>query len=59
MKEFLSHKNVPFTERNISDDDAARDEFIAKGFLSVPVTEVDGVAVLGFDPKRLGELIGA
>ena len=57
-KDFLARKGVPFTERNISEDNSARDELIALGFSAVPVIRVDGETMLGFSAPRLSRMLG-
>ena len=46
---------------DIEADPAAKDELLEKingNFQGVPVTDVDGEIVLGFDRKKLSQLIG-
>ncbi|MEE8201544.1 MAG: glutaredoxin family protein [Candidatus Acidoferrales bacterium] len=57
MKEFLSQKNVDFTERNVAADEAALGELEKLGYLSTPVTVIAGEAVVGFDQPRLEKLL--
>lgn len=57
VKEFLSQYGVRFTVRNVVTDETARAEFAAAGFLLPPVTVIGGVAVAGFQPERLLELL--
>ncbi len=57
VKEFLSQKNVDFTERNVAADEAALGELEKLGYLSTPVTVIDGEAVVGFDQPRLEKLL--
>ncbi len=57
VKEFLSQYGVAFTVRNVATDAAARAEFERAGFLLPPVTVINGVAVPGFQPERLLELL--
>lgn len=57
MKEFLSQKGIAFTEKNIAADETAMNELQKLGFMSTPVTVVDGEAVVGFDQPRLEELL--
>ena len=57
-KEFMSQNGIKFTERNIGDDPSARDELTRKGFRAVPVIQVGGESMVGFNPKRLRELLG-
>jgi glutaredoxin len=58
-KEFLSSKGVPFTDVNVVEDPAGRDELIRRtGQLAVPVILVGDAVVVGFDRPRLSELLG-
>jgi glutaredoxin len=57
VKEFLSQNNIPFTDRNIAADEAALAELEQLGYRTTPVTLVDGVAVVGFDAKKLARLL--
>jgi hypothetical protein len=50
---------VPFTERNVEEDDAAYGELIALGFRTVPVTVVGDAVVKGFDAAALHAAIAA
>ena len=58
MKEFLSQKQVEFTERNIAADEAAVGDLEQLGYMTTPVTLVDGEVVVGFDRARLERLLG-
>ncbi len=58
VKEFLSQKQVEFTERNIAADEAAVGELEKLGYMTTPVTLVDGEVVVGFDRARLERLLG-
>lgn len=59
MKEFLSREGVPFTARNVDEDDAAYDELIALGMRTVPVTAFGGETVKGFDVSALSSAVAA
>ena len=41
----------------MSQDEAALDELQKLGLMTTPVTVVDGEVVVGFDQKKLGELL--
>ncbi len=56
-KEFLSQKGVPFEERDVSSDESALAELQRRGPMTAPVTLVDEEVVVGFDEKRLSELL--
>ncbi len=59
MKEFLSHHNVPFTDRNVADDpDALRELTEKTGRRATPVILVDGDVIVGFDRGKLERLLG-
>ena len=58
MKEFLSQKNVGFTEHDVSQDRAAAREMITRtGQKGVPVTVIDSEAIIGFDVARLEQAL--
>jgi glutaredoxin len=53
VKELLSREAVPFTARNVDEDDRAYDELMALGFRTIPVTVIGGRPIKGFDPAAL------
>lgn len=54
VKAFLDENKVAYTEIDIEKDDKARDEMVKKtGNLSIPVTDVDGEIIIGFDKPAL------
>lgn len=59
-KEWLAHNKIDFTEKKVDQDPEAYEEFIKKmgGPSGVPVTDVDGEIVLGFDREKLRKLLG-
>lgn len=58
-KAFFKENNISYEEKDVSTDAAARDEMIAKSNqMGVPVIDVDGKLVVGFDKARLQKLIG-
>ena len=59
VKEFLSQKGVEFTERDITVDDTAIAELEELGYMTTPVTVIDGEVVIGFDREKLEQLLGA
>ncbi len=58
VKEFLSQNNIGFLERNIAADDTALRELEKFGYMTTPVTVIDGEAVVGFDRPKLERLLG-
>lgn len=58
-KEFFRENNIQYEEKNVATDAAARDLMVQKsGQLGVPVIDIDGEIVVGFDKPRLAELLG-
>ena len=56
-EEFLSQKGVAFETRDVINDPVAMEELVETGVLTTPVTLIDGEVVVGFDRKRLEELL--
>lgn len=57
-KEFLSSKNISFVDKNVAIDDVAADEMINKsGQMGVPVIDIDGKVIIGFDRGAIEELL--
>lgn len=58
LKEFLKEKNIKFEEVDLSQDEKAKEEVIKKsGQLGVPVVEINGEMVAGFDKKKICQLL--
>lgn len=58
-KAFLTEKNIPFTEVDVSADEAKAREMIEKsGQMGVPVIDVDGKIIVGFDREELAKAAG-
>ncbi len=58
-KEFFAKHNVEFTNHDVSQDQAMREEMIEKsGQMGVPVIDIEGDIVVGFDEEKLTELLG-
>jgi len=57
VKEFLSQKNIVFTERNVATDESALSELQKLGYMTTPVTVVDGEVVVGFDREKLEKVL--
>lgn len=65
QKDYLTSKNIPFTEKLVDQDSVAQAEMSAKsgGFLGAPftvITKDDGteITVVGFDKGRLNSSLG-
>lgn len=57
-KEFLSRNQVSFQEKNIVSEPEALEELKRLGFMTTPVTTVDGEVIVGFDEVKLSSAIG-
>ena len=57
-KAFLKSQNIPFEEKDVLTDLAAREEMVKKsGQLGVPVIDVEGKIMVGFDQGELTRLV--
>ncbi len=59
VKEFLSQNNTDFTDRDVSKDDSALAELEKLGYMTTPVTVIDGEVIVGFNRAKLEELLAA
>ena len=58
-KDFLTENNIPFTDYNVQTDLEKRAEMTEKsGGMAVPVIDVDGEVMVGFDKEKLAGLVG-
>jgi len=59
VKNFLKQNHVEFTEVDVAADREKARELVAKsGQMSVPVTDIGGEIVVGYDTDRLKKLLG-
>jgi glutaredoxin len=54
----LESRGQPYSERNIDDDPAFREELLRFGGQGTPVTVIDGEPVVGYDEDSIDELLG-
>jgi len=58
LKEFLKENNIEFKEIDVSQDEKTKEELIKKtGKMEVPVVEIDGQIVVGFDKEKICQLL--
>ncbi len=58
LMEFLKEKGIKFEEIDASKDEKAKEELIKKsGKMEVPVIEIDGQIVVGFDKEKICRLL--
>ncbi len=59
LKQFFKERNIEFEEIDVSEDEKAREEVIKKsGQMSAPIVEINGEFVVGFDKKKICNLLG-
>jgi len=58
VKQFLKEHNIDFVDIDVSQDQQAAQEMIKKSKqMGVPVVEIDGNIVVGFDEQKIRELL--
>ena len=59
-KELFRTNNIQYEEHNVAEDDKAREEMVNKSHqLGVPVIDVDGEIIVGFNKQELSRLLKA
>ena len=59
LKKFLKEHNIKFEEIDVSSNEEALQEMIRKsGQMGVPVVDIDGEIIVGFDKNRISKLLG-
>jgi glutaredoxin-like YruB-family protein len=59
-KQYLDRKGIAYVEKNVEEDKEAYEELMKKNggaFQGVPVTDIAGELVLGFDRLKIDQLI--
>ena len=57
VKEFLSQNKIEYADRNIAADEAALNDLEKLGYMTTPVTVIDGEVAVGFDLPKLRNLL--
>lgn len=58
-KEFFKEKGIKFTEYNVARDQKMAQKMVERtGQMGVPVIDIDGEIVIGFDKSKIEELLG-
>ena len=55
--EFFKENNIEYIEHNISEDLEAKKALIKKGYRSVPVININGEEMMGFDKEKVAALL--
>lgn len=58
-KRFLKSKGIEYNDINVENNDIAKKELLEKSNqLTIPVLDINGNIVVGFNKKRIEELLG-
>lgn len=59
LKQYLDEKGFGYEDVNVAEDLKAREDMVEKsGQLGVPVIDIDGEIVVGFNREKVDELLG-
>jgi len=58
-KQFLRENNINFQDIDVSSNQAAAEEMVQKsGQMGVPVLDIDGQIIVGFDKEKIKQSLG-
>jgi glutaredoxin 3 len=58
-KKFFQENNIKFEEINVEEDQEAAKEMVEKsGQMGVPVIDIDGTIIVGFDRQKIKKALG-
>jgi glutaredoxin-like YruB-family protein len=58
-KQFLKDNNIDFENIDVSSDEKAAEEMVkASGQMGVPVLDIDGEIIVGFDQVKIRQTLG-
>jgi len=58
-KQFLRDNNIVFEDIDVSNNQLAAEEMVQKsGQMGVPVLDIDGEIIIGFDKERIKTVLG-
>ena len=58
-KQFLKDNNIQFTDIDVSTDQSKAQDMIKKsGQMGVPVIDIDGEVIVGFDKEKISSVLG-
>jgi len=59
LKTFLKEHSIEFEDIDVSQDKKALDEMVKKsGQMGVPVIDIDGEVIIGFDKEKISKALG-
>lgn len=58
LKQYLKEKNIAYTEIDVSENEKELEKMVAiSGQMGVPVVEIEGNVVIGFDKEKIDQLL--
>ncbi len=58
-KQFLKDNNIIFEDIDVSNNQSAGEEMVSKsGQMGVPVLDIDGQIIVGFDKQKIQQVLG-
>jgi glutaredoxin-like YruB-family protein len=58
-KDYFTEKGVKFSDINVAEDQEKAKEMVEKsGQMGVPVIDIDGTIIIGFDKAKIDEILG-
>ena len=58
LMEYLGQKGITFTHIDVSDDEKSLDKMVKiSGQMGVPVIDIDGEVIVGFDKEKIDKLL--
>jgi len=58
-KAYMEENKIAFTELDVSADDAAKDDMVKKsGQMAIPVIDIGGKIIIGFDKPAIKKALG-
>ena len=55
-KSWLRENNIDYVEKNVENEESKK-ELLSMGFRSTPVIMVDGTSIVGYNPKKMAEIL--
>jgi glutaredoxin-like YruB-family protein len=57
-KQYLDSKHIPYTDKDVEKDPSAAYESVQKsGQMGIPVIDIDGTIIIGFDRLRIDAVL--
>ncbi|MFC1482661.1 glutaredoxin family protein [Candidatus Margulisiibacteriota bacterium] len=57
-KAYFKEKGIEFTDKNVADDKAAAEDMVRRsGQMAVPVIDIDGKLIVGFNKPEIDQLL--